>query len=186
MACNDDVTVLDAASGHVVYRRHVAGPAGAVAYDPTDRALAVGTKTGVDLLDPSTGAVQSRLVVPLGPRALNRGPGGPNGGSSSGPPGGVRVDPRGGAPGGPNALAFNANGSQLAATTFLGTTVWDLATGKVLFSLNEPSSDETLAFTSDGGFLVVGTTGPTEVVDVATGQVVKRLTAPGRPSRLTK
>jgi WD40 repeat protein len=170
VACNDDVVVLDTGSGSVVYRRHVSGPAGAVAYDPTGRALAVGTNTGVDLLDPSTGAVRGRLEVPPGPRGLA--PGGPNG---PGPPG-VKAQ----SIGAPNALAFNATGSQLAATTFLGTTVWDVASGKALFSLVEPASDHTLAFTPDGRSLVVGTRGPAEVVDVASGQIVKRLSPPGQ------
>jgi WD40 repeat protein len=170
VACNDDVVVLDAASGHVVYRRHVPGPTAAAAYDPTGRVLAVGTSTGVDLLDPSTGAVRSRLVVPPGPRGLA--PGGP---IAPGPPG-LKAQSLGA----PNALAFNATGSQLGATTFLGTTVWDVATGKVLFSLDEPASDHTLAFTPDGLSLVVGTEGPAEVVDVASGQIVKRLSPPGQ------
>ena len=176
VACNNDVVVLDAASGRVVYRRHVSGPAAATAYDPAGRLLAVGTSTGVDLLDPSTGAVRSRLVVPAGPRGIA--PGGPN---APGPPGvpspsGVTAQSLGA----PNALAFNATGSQLAATTFLGTTVWDMATGKALFSLVEPASDHTVAFTPDGGTLVVGTRGPAEVVDVASGRVVKRLSASGQ------
>jgi WD40 repeat protein len=170
VACSNDVVVLNAASGRVVYRHHVSGPAAATAYDPTGRTLAVGTSTGVDLLDPSTGAVRSRLVVPPGPRGIA--PGGPNG---PGPPG-VKSKSLGT----PNALTFNATGSQLAATTFLGTTVWDVATGKALFSLVEPASDATLAFTPDGGTLVVGTRGPTEVIDVASGRVVKRLSPLGQ------
>jgi WD40 repeat protein len=178
VACNNDVVVLDAASGRVMYRRHISGPAGAVAYDPTGRVLAVGTNTGVDLLDPSNGVVQSRIVVPAGPRALvGGGPSGPGpiGPNSSGPGAGI-----GHGQGAPNALAFNATGSRLAATTFLGTTVWDVATGKALFSLVEPASDQTLAFTSDGSSLVVGTQGAAEVVDVTTGQIVKRLSPPGQ------
>ena len=56
----------------------------------------------------------------------------------------------------------------------------DTATGKVLVTLVEPSSDQTLAFTPDGRTLVVGTQGPAEVVDVASGRVVKRLSPPGQ------
>jgi WD40 repeat protein len=178
VACNDDVAVLDAASGRVVYRRHVSGPAGAVTYDPTGRLLAVGTNTGVDLLDPSTGAVQSRLVVPAPPRALaGGGPGGPAPIAPNAPGPGAHIAQ---GPGTPNALAFNATGSQLAATTFLGATVWDTATGKVLLSLAEPGSDQTLAFTPNGTSLVVGTQGTAEVVDVASGHIVNRLSPPGQ------
>ena len=60
--CSGDVVVLDAATGHVIYRRRLAGQASSVAYDPTGRYLAVGTNRGIDLLDPSDGAVESRLV----------------------------------------------------------------------------------------------------------------------------
>ena len=130
----------------------------------------MGTSTGVELLDPSTGVVRSRLVVPPGPGASP-----PAGPTRRGLPA-VRAQRLRD----PNALAFNATGSQLAATTFLGTTVWDMATGKVLFSLAEPASDHTLAFTPDGLFLVVGTEGPAEVIDVASGRVVKKLSPSGQ------
>ncbi len=174
VACNKDVVVLDSASGRVLYRRHLPATAGAVAYDPTGRVLAVGTDTGVLLLDPSSGTVRSRLTLPAPPRArAGGGPGAPV--ATGGPPGSP-----GPAPGGLNALAFNATGTQLAATTFLGTTLWDLRTGRQLFSLFEPHSDHTAAFTADGKSLVVGTQGATEVVDVATGKVVKRLTPAGQ------
>lgn len=175
--CTNDVVVLDAASGHVVFRRHLSGQVGAVAYDPTGRVLAVGTSKGVDLLDPSSGALQTQLSGGAGPRRTP--------GASGGPP----VAPGAGAPAAPagtvtpngaNALAFSADGSKVAATTFFGTTVWDVASGKVLFSLFEPQSDDTLAFTPDGKTLVVGTEGPTEVVDVGSGQVVKTLSPPNQ------
>ncbi|HVA04297.1 MAG TPA: TIR domain-containing protein [Acidimicrobiales bacterium] len=175
VACNDDVVVLDSASGHVVYRKRLPASAGAVAYDPGGRVLAVGTNAGILLLDPSTGAVRSRLALPAAGGALPRGvtlgpaPGGPNG------PG-----PNAQRPGAVNALAFNDSGTELAATTFFGTTAWDVRSGQQLFSLAEPGSDQTAAFTTDGTSLVVGTTGAPEVVDVATGQVVQRLTPPGQ------
>ena len=177
VACNDDVVVLDAASGHVVYRRHVPGPADAVAYDPTGRVLAVGTDTGVHLLDPSTGAVRSRLWFPAGPRALARG--GPNGApgrvrlpSAREPPDAPRVDPTRW-PSTPPARSWRPPPSWARRC---GT----CAQGRQLFSLVEPASDHTAAFTPDGKSLVVGTQGPAEVVDVASGKVVKRLTPPGQ------
>ncbi len=173
--CTDDVVVLDAASGHVVYRRHFSGQVGAVAYDPTGRVLAVGTDTGVDLLNPSSGALQIQLSGGAGPRGTPGANGGPPvaPGAAAGPAGAV-------APNDANALAFSPDGSKLAATTFFGTTVWDVASGKVLFSLFEPHNDDTVAFTPDGNTLVVGTEGPTEVVDMGSGQVVKMLSPPNQ------
>jgi WD40 repeat protein len=186
-ACNDDVVVLDAASGHVVYRRHLPGQVGAVAYDPTGRVLAVGTNKGVDLLDPSSGALQTQLSGGAGPRATPGASGGPPvaPGASGGPPvapgaSATAAPASAAAPNDATALAFSADGSKLATTNFFGTTVWDVGSRKVLFSLFEPHSDDTVAFTPNGKTLVVGTEGPTEVVDVGSGQVVKTLSPPNQ------
>ncbi|MGP0031281.1 MAG: toll/interleukin-1 receptor domain-containing protein [Acidimicrobiales bacterium] len=68
--CTGDVVVLDTATGHVVYQRHLSAQASAVAYDPSGRLLAVGTNAGIDLLDPATGAVTARLVGHGEPNSL--------------------------------------------------------------------------------------------------------------------
>ncbi|MGD0394068.1 MAG: TIR domain-containing protein [Acidimicrobiales bacterium] len=68
--CTGEVVVLDAATGHVIYRRHLADKAGAVAYDPSGRYLAVGTNQGIDLLDPADGSVEARLAGHGEPNAL--------------------------------------------------------------------------------------------------------------------
>ena len=60
--CTGEVVVVDSRTGHILFRRQVAATLGAVAYAPDGRTLAVGTRGGVDLLDPSTGVVRSRLV----------------------------------------------------------------------------------------------------------------------------
>ncbi len=60
--CTGEVLVADSRTGHILFRHHVAATLGAVAYTPDGRWLAVGVRGGVDLLDPSTGAVRSRLV----------------------------------------------------------------------------------------------------------------------------
>ena len=60
--CTGDVVVLDAATGHVVFRRHLSAQASAVAYDPISGDLAVGTDKGIDLLDPSNGSLKSQLL----------------------------------------------------------------------------------------------------------------------------
>ena len=143
--CTGDVVVFDAASGHLIYRRHLAAQASAAAYDPNGHWLAVGTDAGVDLLDPTTGAVRLRLD----------------------------------GYGEPQSVAFNPAGSQLAAISPQGTTVWNLPSGVVRVSLGYVY-DGNLAFTPDGRFLVVGTEGPTVVVDVASGQIAQRLSPPGQ------
>ncbi len=144
-ACTGEVVVADAATGRIIYRRHLAAQASAVAYDPNGSVLAVGTEKGIDLVDPSTGEIKSEL------------------------PG----------HGEPNALDFNTEGTLLATTSGLGTTLWNLDTGTAMWSLVEPDDDHTAAFTSDGRFLVVGTAkGHSEVVDIASGQVVRTVVPP--------
>ena len=143
--CSGEVVVVDATSGHLVYRRHLSAQASAVAYDPKGHLLAVGTDAGVDLLDPGTGAVRLTL----------RGHGEPQ------------------------SLAFNPAGTQMAAISSQGTTVWNLPSGVVQVSLASVY-DGNLAFSPDGKLLVVGTKGPTVVVDVASGQIVHWLSPPGQ------
>jgi WD40 repeat protein len=146
--CTGEVVVADAASGRVIYRRHVAAQASSVAYDPHGSVLAVGTENGIDLLDPSTGRIESELS----------------------------------GHGEPNALDFNSDGTLLAATTGLGATMWDLATGTAVWSRSEPDSDHTAAFTPDGRSLVVGTAdGYSEVVNISNGAIVRTLVPPDSP-----
>jgi WD40 repeat protein len=74
--CTGDVVVAKAATGHLLYRRHVAAQASAVAYSPTGSILAVGTNSGIDLLDPSTGRLLSTLSGHGEPNALDFSPDG--------------------------------------------------------------------------------------------------------------
>ncbi len=69
--CTGEVVVADAASGRVIYRRHVAAQASAVAYSPGGSVLAVGTENGIDLLDPSTGRIESEMPGHGEPNALD-------------------------------------------------------------------------------------------------------------------
>jgi WD40 repeat protein len=69
--CTGEVVVADATSGRVIYRRHLAAQASAVAYDPDGSVLAVGTEMGIDLLDPSTGRIRSVLSGHGEPNALD-------------------------------------------------------------------------------------------------------------------
>jgi WD40 repeat protein len=68
--CTGDIVVHDAKTGTVVYRRHLSTEASAVAYSANGRYLAVGTNTGIDLLDPNTGRRASQLVGHGEPNAL--------------------------------------------------------------------------------------------------------------------
>ena len=61
---------MDSANGRVLFRRHVAAQASAVAYDPNGHLLAVGTNRGIDLVDPTTGAVFGQLIGHGEPNAL--------------------------------------------------------------------------------------------------------------------
>ena len=61
-SCTGGVTVMDTATGHVVYRRHLPVQEDDVAYAPDGRVLAVGTSKGIYLLDPTTGSTQSHLA----------------------------------------------------------------------------------------------------------------------------
>jgi WD40 repeat protein len=74
--CTGDVVVAKAASGHLLYSRHVAAQASAVAYSPLGSILAVGTNTGIDLLNPSTGRLLSTLAGHGEPNALDFSPNG--------------------------------------------------------------------------------------------------------------
>jgi WD40 repeat protein len=69
--CTGEVVVADATSGRVIYRRHLADQASAVAYNPSGSVLAVGTESGIDLLVPSTGRIQSELSGHGEPNALD-------------------------------------------------------------------------------------------------------------------
>ena len=68
--CTGELLVLDSANGRVLLRRHLATQASAVAYEPDGNLLAVGTDRGIDLVDPTTGAVRWQLTGHGEPNAL--------------------------------------------------------------------------------------------------------------------
>jgi WD40 repeat protein len=68
--CTGELVVMDGADGRVLFRRHVATQASAVAYDPDGHLLAIGTTQGIDLVDPTTGTVQWQLIGHGEPNAL--------------------------------------------------------------------------------------------------------------------
>ena len=80
------------------------------------------------------------------------------------------------------SLAFSLDGAELAATSNLGVTVWDMASGKAHVLIPDPFSHySTVAFTSDGQDLVAGTDlGFTAVIDVVSGKLVRKLAPKGQ------
>jgi WD40 repeat protein len=174
--CTGDIVVANAASGHLLYRRHVADQASAVAYSPTGSILAVGTNTGIDLLDPSTGRLLSTLSGHGEPNALDFSPNGyllaatTNLGTSvwdlaSGTTMFSFVDHDN-----DRTVAFTSDGTSLVVGTGSGyAQVVDVATGVIVRTVVPPAAQEVLVaprtpdpVAIEGNTLVVGvnTTGP--------------------------
>ena len=164
--CTGEVVVLDAATGHVIYRHHLADQAGSVAYDPTGRYLAVGTNQGIDLLDPADGAVESRLVGHGEANALAFSPDGRQLGATT--DAGVTLwDLTSGTArdltklhNGQRTLAFTSDGQFLVVgtgATFSG--LYDTATGQVVRALLPPgqsvTADQVSPVAIEGTTLVV-------------------------------
>ena len=62
-ACNGTLRLVDAGTGNIQRAANLHLPLSAVAYSPGGSLLAVGTPTGVTLLDPATGSVKARLTA---------------------------------------------------------------------------------------------------------------------------
>ena len=147
--CTGEVVVADSGTGRILYRRHIAGQLGAVAYAPDGRTLAVGTPSGVSLLDPSTGAVVARLSDDAQPNALAYSPDGSllaattNRGTTLWDlsTGAVRFS----FPGVNDnfSLAFTSDSKALAVGTGAGfTAVFDVTTGQTLHRLAPPAGQD--------------------------------------------
>ena len=150
-SCTGQVTVADATTGRVVFERHLPTQEDTVAYDPDGRHLAVATRSGIALLDPSTGVTTSRLAGHGEPTSLAFNPDGSmvaettnlgvtvwdlaTGASRS-----LIVDPLSDY----SSLAFTADGSLLVVGTDLGyTAVVDVASGNVVRRLTPPGQTVT-------------------------------------------
>lgn len=173
--CTGEVIVLNAGTGHVIYRRHISEQASAVAYDPSGQLLAVGTEKGVDLLDPSSGAITSQLVGHGEPNALAFSPNGSLLAATT-TYGTTLWDLASATPrfsliqtDNDQTLAFTSDGRSLVVGTLGPTEVIDVATGQIVHMLSPPgqslSDDDISPVAIEGDLLVVGeeVTGPGDI-----------------------
>ncbi len=164
--CTGDVVVLDAASGHIIYRSHLAAQSSAIAYDSNGRLLAVGTNEGIDLLDPSSGVLKSQLVGHGEPNALAFSPDGSLLAATTSQ-GATLWDlasrtARDLAPDSDGArfVTFTSDGQSLIVGAEAGfTAVFDVATGQMMHALFPPGQITTGSspVAVNGPLLVVGT-----------------------------
>jgi len=167
--CTGEVVVADAATGHVLYRRHVAAQASAVAYDPDGSVLAVGSGNGIDLLDPSTGRIESELSGHGEPNALDFNADGTLLAATTGLgttmwelPAGTALWSRS-EPGSDHTAAFTSDGGSLVIGTATGySEVVDVSSGAIVRTLVPPDALFVTTGTPDpvaidGTTLVVGT-----------------------------
>jgi WD40 repeat protein len=165
--CTGELVVLDSATGRVVYRRQLAAQASAVAYDPNSRLLALGTNTGIDLLDPSNGAGRSQLLGHGEPNALAFSPNGALLAATTNlgttvwdlTSGGVRFSLT--ELGNDRTVAFTPNGQSLVVGTLGPTEVVNVASGQIVHRLAPPGqvisgSGNTNPIALSGNLLVVG------------------------------
>lgn len=172
-ACNGTLRLIDARTGNIQRAANLHAPLSAVAYSPGGSLLAVGTGTGVMLLDPATGSVKARLT------AIR----------SAGPPSALAFSPNGQllAANGPQSItlwslpamrprafehdiydvgtmAFNRDGRQLivgGGNSDNSVHVYDVATGRMIHRIvatgnQGPGWPEVVALSPDGSRLAVG------------------------------
>ena len=150
-ACNGSLRLFDAGSLRLVRAVHPGGQLSSVAYSPTGSLLAVGTATGVVLVNPATGSVRARLTAV----------------------------PRAPAPG-VSQIAFSRDGRTLAADDPAGVTVWTLPGLHPRALARDPMEGGSMVFSRDGRLLIVGGgDASVHIYDVASGRMVHRIVAPG-------
>ncbi len=150
-ACNGSLRLFDAGSLRLVRTENPGGPLSSVAYSPTGSLLAVGTATGVVVVNPATGSVQARLTAV----------------------------PPATAPG-VSQVAFSRDGRTLAADDSAGVTVWTLPGLHPRALARDPMEGGSMVFSRDGQLLIVGGgDASVHIYDVASGRMVHRIVAPG-------
>jgi WD40 repeat protein len=75
-SCSGEVRALNASTGHIEWQRHPSSQVSTIAYSPTGHTLAVGTLSGIELLNPVTGSVRKTFRSPE-PTGLAFSPSGP-------------------------------------------------------------------------------------------------------------
>jgi WD40 repeat protein len=150
-ACNGSLRLFDAGSLRLLRAENPGGPLSSVAYSPSGSLLAVGTATGVVVVNPATGSVQARLTAV----------------------------PAATAPG-VSQIAFSRDGRTLAADDPAGVTVWTLPGLHPRALASDPTEGGSMVFSRDGRLLIVGGgDASVHIYDVASGRMVHRIVAPG-------
>jgi WD40 repeat protein len=192
--CEGVLQLLDAATGLAIRSEHPATLISALAYSPSGSLLALGTATGVTLVDPRTGAVTARLTggpmtdgVAYSPNGRTIAADNANGITVWGLPEGrprtlVHDRNEGG------TIAFSHDGRLLiVGGTDASVHIYDAASGRLVHRIVDPGQSESwpevVALNPDGSQLAVGypTTegaGAVSIYSTHTWRIVPAATSP--------
>jgi len=151
-SCNGSLRLLDPATGHILRQKRLAGELTSVAYSPNGAALAVGTDSGVLLLNPDTGAVTARSPALV---------------ASDEPV---------------NAVAFSPDGRTLAADLYQsGVALLTVPELHVRTIMHVQGLGGTVVFSHNGRLLIVGgEDAAVHIFDLTTRRLVHKIVAPGQ------
>lgn len=156
VTCTGSLRLIDPASGRVTVSKPIGAGVSSLAYSPDGALLALGTETGVTLVDPLTGGVRARLTGLSGTSATGLS--------------------------GTSSIAFSPDGRLLAASSPLGISLWSLPGLRRRTLVRDSAEGGGLVFGHDGSLIISGgTDASVHVYDVANGRLLRRIIAPGNP-----